>query len=292
MKRILLAGCAAMAIGGPAAWDASADMITDWHYALDSLNDGSGGASYEYLAMATRQQGNQLVFALSTNMPLTGNTAGNGGTLNQSIAHGDLWLNFTGQPLTSASDFNDPGVFAVRFSAANDSLGNTPATPNATLGLFGDITPAALATSNRGYKTLQAYLNAGYGRQSGAMGDLESSTLDVVPYLGNGVMQTHVAAGTWLSDVALLDAAELASAGLDFAQFGSGYVGTQVFGFAIDAGSLPVSEFTAHLLMECTNDGIAIESATVPEPATVALAGLAAATVLYDRPRQRRRSRA
>jgi hypothetical protein len=262
--------------------------FNNWNYALDSINDGSGGSAYEYLAIAYQQHDGLLTFALSTNMPVTGNT--HSGVLNGTVSHGDLFLNFSDHNLATAADFNDPNVFAIRFSSNNDSLGNTPDNPNHDTGLFSDVQAVGVATSNVGYDTLQAYLNHGFARTTGAMGDLNSSVDDVVPYLGNGAMLNVMGSGSKIGDVQLLNGDDLLTSGLDFSHFGSQYVGSQVFGFSVDATALPVGDFTANLFMECINDGIGLHGATtssnVPEPGT-SMTLLTAAVAALTRRRNR-----
>ncbi|MHB1155564.1 MAG: PEP-CTERM sorting domain-containing protein [Phycisphaerales bacterium] len=252
-------------------------LHNNWTYALDSTNDGSGGSSYEMLAIAYKQVGSQLFFAFSSNMPITGNAES--GARNGYISPGDLFLNFSNHNLDSAADFNDPAVFAVRFSQYNDSLGNQKSHgsfTNTTLGLFSGITPVSMSSNNEGYSTLQAYINAGHGKNYKSMGDLQSTVNDVVPYLGNGAMFTNISAGTRDSGISLLNNSQLVTDGIDFAHFGSNYAGSEIYGLVVDASTLPAGNFTAHLLEECSNDGIAVfgnvtGGSDVPEPATVAL---------------------
>ncbi|MFA7235335.1 MAG: PEP-CTERM sorting domain-containing protein [Phycisphaeraceae bacterium] len=252
-------------------------LHNNWTYALDSTSDGSGGSSYELLGIAYKQVGSQLFFAFSSNMPVTGNSESN--ARNGYISPGDLFLNFSTHNLDSAADFSDPAVFAVRFSAYNDSLGNKKSHghfTNTTLGLYSDITPVSMSSSNEGYSTLQAYINAGHGENQKSMGDLQSTVNDVVPYLGNGAMLTNISAGTRDAGITLLNDSQLVTDGIDFTHFGSQYAGSEIYGFVLDASTLPAGNFTAHYLEECSNDGIAIlgnipGGSDVPEPATVAL---------------------
>src|SRR6185436_2603878 len=110
--------------------------------------------------------------ALSSGMPLGGIPWG--GTRNGNIAYGDLFLNFSSHNLDTPGEFNDPNVFAIRFDAANDSLGNLGGS-NTTLGLFANVTPIDLMLQNSGYGSLQQYYNYGFGAASGAMGDLSTT---------------------------------------------------------------------------------------------------------------------
>lgn len=273
---VLLAGIAVLAVG---VSDAGAGTLYNgWNYAIDSFTDGSGGASYEERGLAFRQSGSTGYFAINGGMPLTGVVVNN--ARNGSIAPGDLYLNFSSHNLDTQAEFNDPGVFGIRFASGNDSLGNVGGS-NTTLGLFKGLSVVDLASpQNQGYDRLQDYYNAGYSRATANMGDL-STTAEVINYLGNGDMYPNIERATKISDIVLLSQVALANLGLDFGHFGA--LGPQTFGFSFDLAALPGGKFTAHFFEECINDGIALKAAMVPEPGTLVLLGVALAGLAFRR---------
>lgn len=268
------------------AGSAQAAILHDgWFYAIDAQNDGSGGSIYEARGLAYKVDGNELIFAVSTMLGLGGQASG--GVRNGLINNGDLFLNFTGGNLTSAAAFQQSGVYGIRFDGANDSLGNQGGN-NPTIGLFSNLSVGTFATNNNGWSSLQAYINAGFGRTQKAMGDLQSTLADVVPYVGNGQILANITQGTQIGGITPLTRAQLT--GIDFGHFAADPSGNHVFGFSVDRTLLPTGTFTAHFFEECGNDGAALMGENpVPEPGT--LLALAVGGVGLCR-RRFRRSRA
>lgn len=281
MKRGWLgaAAVACCAIGAGAAAPSGAQLYNGWQYAIDSLNDGSGGSGYEVRGLAYQFVGNTARFAISSNMQPGG--IAEAAARNGRISLGDLFLNFSGSNLNTAAAFSNPNVLAVRFDGTNDSLGNLNGS-NTTTGVFTNVTAASFTTANHGYASLQAYVDAGFGRNTDAMGDLESSTGDVKSYLSSGTMYPNISSGTYAGGITLLDRSILTNAyGLDFAHFGANTAGAGVYGFEFGRSLLPTGSFTAHFFEECINDGVAIKgvalpNSSVPEPSAMALMGMGA----------------
>jgi hypothetical protein len=274
-------------------------IVGGWNYAIDSQNDGSGGAEgFEYRALAFQELGGRDYFAISSGMPINGINWS--GALNNNVGHGDLFINFSSHNLDSAAKYNDPNVFAVRFDSTNDSLNNV-GTSNTTIGLFKNVTVTSLTTQNDGYSSLQQYYNSGFGRSVGAMGDL-SSTTDVINYFGNGTMYPTMKSGTKIGDISLLTRSDLNLLGLNFGQFGADPAGNNVFGFSFSESLVPEEKFTADLFFECMNDGVAIQglnalddvtiqAINAPEPGSLVLWAIAGTCLAAWAQRRRRATR-
>ena len=236
-RTILMSGISLAIVAGAGTAHA-ADFYNGWYYAIDSQNDGSGGVGYEHRGLAFTTVGHYMVFALSSGMPLGGTASGS--SVNGSQANGEMFLNFSSHNLDTQAKFTDANVFAVRFDANNDSLGNVGGS-NPTLGLFGDISVFSAPPTNNGYGSLQQYINAGFGRNPDAMGDLEDSSGDVTYYLSNGTQYTNISEGRYMGGVLSLTRGDLNTVGLDFGHFGADPSGNNVYGFAID-GNLRLGE--------------------------------------------------
>lgn len=175
----------------------------DWHYTLDSANDGVAsnvlGTSYEIFGMAYRELPNEILIVLNSNMPITGNPSS--GALNGTVAHGDLFIDLTDLGFELASLTNT--LFAVRYSAANDS--NAP-----TLGVYKNVSAKSVAGVNRGFASLTAYINK-VNALGGTVtiGDLPANQNYYNPALNLNVINN----GDYAGPISFLDAADLAVEG-------------------------------------------------------------------------------
>jgi hypothetical protein len=258
-----LAGWAAVCLTPPAS---AASLRGNWSYAIDSFNDGYGGgtigsrSAYEMSGIAISQQNGKFYVALNGNMPITGVASDD--ALDGNIGWGDLLLNFTGNPLASAS--SSGSLLGVRFAPTNNS--GAP-----SLGVYQGVTAQSVTATNNGFASYIAYNSAvqGVGGTS-TMADLSATA----PYLTpSGSILNSIGSGTKVGDIEALSAADLVDLGLNFAAFNA--TGSQTIGFSFDQSLLPAGDFIATLLAECGNDGMAIQAAAVPEPTS--MAGLALA---------------
>jgi hypothetical protein len=223
-----------------------------WNYTYDSHNDSIasvngvrriGGTFYEIYGTGYKVDNDSFIFGVSTNLPREGRYTGpylNGYPIqNNSIALGDLIMNFTGASLDAANG----GLFGIRFAPNNDAgVSGT--------GLFENVSAISKANQNAGWQSdpyRRTVQNAGGNPTHGAL-----SVHD--PYFGsNPYIPTVIGGGVKLADIDLLDSFGLQQAGFNTGMFG----GSHTFGFKLDRSSLPVGDFIASLFYECFNDGTA-----------------------------------
>lgn len=243
---------------------ASAFSLNGWDYALGEYNNGVtlnqvGGGVFEIYGIAIKDTGSQMTIAVNANLPLTGQ---------QGITYGDLFFNFTGQSFKAASDAAQ--LFGVRFVGAESDSGAP------TIGLYSNVMAKNVSATNSGFVNLQAYSLLVQGNDR--WGDMNVRD----PYfagqdIGNWTVLNAIGTGTKISEIDLLTAAALTPEGLDFAQF-PGVAGSQTIGVRFDKPSqFGIGRYVASLMAECANDGIVIQSESVPEPTT--MAGLGSASV-------------
>ena len=245
----------------------AATLGPTWTYAPDAIGDGSVGVIYDIRGIAMSVQDNRVLVALTGGMSLAGDltvSQARGGNINW----GDLFFNFSGGSFSSVQS----NLYGVRFSKANDT---TVAT-----GVYSKVTTTSVSEVNVGYSSLNQYYNSGF-ESPNTLGTALATRSAATNYFGsNSQIQTSIAAGTRIGDVALLTAADLGAKGLDFGSAAGG----QTFGFSFAQSLLPSGSFLANIFLECGNDGIAIAAdtpaAAVPEPTTLAGTAIGIATLL------------
>lgn len=229
-----------------------------WTVMQDNAYDSSGGRNkFELFGLAYKQVGDNLQFAINSNMLLGGSHY-----IDRQVGYGDLILNFGGTQ------------YGVRFDGANESgVSGT--------GLYGNITRKDVTKNNYGYTSQKAYANA-VSNERFYGDDRDATFFANTAWRSSGNM---MASGTELSALTMLGSDSLFS----FADaFGAGSpIGTQTFGFSVTRTADMLGEFTMELLLECINDGVALTASVaepsnteVPEPAgllsllALAMAGL------------------
>ncbi|MDB9312562.1 PEP-CTERM sorting domain-containing protein [Spirulina sp. CS-785/01] len=279
------------------------ELYNDWNYGIDRFNDGSGGSLYNYKGLAFTETEDNFIFALSGGLNYNEVSDTN-------LTHGDLFLNFSGGDFDTANGTDS--LLAVKF-APNDT--------NLEAGLYKDVTAgdlnqfADIDHAGESYSSLDHYYDFGWGRDGGNVNKVTNTfgtdlatrqeTYDYFysdevaanPTRNNTTLMNAIKSGTKVGDVSMLDKATLnGQYGLDFGHFNA--VGSDVFGISLDKsmleGVLPggITEFMAHTILECGNDGVALagamdipeEEQDVPEP--TALLGLGSLGLLLVKGRK------
>ncbi|MGK7927728.1 MAG: PEP-CTERM sorting domain-containing protein [Spirulina sp.] len=245
-----------------------------WNYGIDSFEDGSGGITYEYKGLAVTETSDKLIFAVSGGL--------NYNESSRDFAHGDLILNFSGKDATTASV--EKSLLAVKFAPVNDT--------NFSVGLYkdvevGDINDFVGINPSGYYDSLKHYYNKGFNKPNTYGTDLPTS-LDTYKYFygetvannptnANTPFLSAMKSGNRIDGISMLDRVTLEDDyDLDFLNFNA--VGSAVFGFEIEKSSLQevlpggINNFMASLILECGNDGVALEGEVkipVPEPSMI-----------------------
>ncbi|NES67949.1 MAG: PEP-CTERM sorting domain-containing protein [Okeania sp. SIO2D1] len=242
-------------------------LYNGWHYTLDSPNDSIGenqvgGTIYEIGGMAYTTTDTEVIFAFKSNLPLGGTSSSY--AQDGHVAWGDLFLNFSGQNLDTAS--NNALLQAIRFR------------PGGETGIYNNVIAKDVAYENGlllSDRSLQGYNNYVISKGGNPnMGDLGAND----PYFNqNYHVQNVIASGNKIGDINLIN--DFSGLGLDFGFIGA--TGTNIIGFSVARSLLPTGDFLAHLAMECDNDVIAmygnletivtepVEPESTPEPQTV-----------------------
>jgi hypothetical protein len=270
---VVVAG--ALAMTGQQAAQAGT-LHNGWNYSIDSFKDGTEGGTigqnskFEFYGMAYKQIGNQVVFAINSNLAKTGYNYGSAAGGN--IGYGDLMLDFTGQGNLNGANGS---LQAVHF-ANNDG--------NNSMGVYDGVTAKSVTTANSGYGTTNSHTaTVSYLGGTASYGEMASNTSYID---GNASALNVIESGTYKGGITALN--DLSGLGLDFGHFNA--TGTQTFGFSIDKSLLKKGSFIASLFAECGNDGLVLTGAIVPEPS--AMIGLTAVGLMAGASQLRKRRRA
>ncbi len=270
----------------------AAELYKGWNYSIDAVNDGSGGSAYDIRGIAIKEEGDQIIVALTGGASVAGvaySSARNG-----NIGWGDMFFNFSGKSFAEANASGS--LFGVRFAGTNDSGA-------ASVGVYSNVKATSVALANSGYSSLQQYYDHGFNsNDQKAQGDLNTRA-DVKNYYGNngtGPINNVISAGTKVGEVSSLTSTVLAAAGLDFGHFAASGSQTFAFSFSKSAFGNSLGAYIANVFMECGNDGTAIKSsftagggnpAQAPEPAEIAGTALAVLGFAGMKLRQRRQGK-
>ncbi len=236
-------------------------MCEDWDFVKDSFTDGTaiekrvngkggvswatiyGGNQFEIYGMALKQEGNDILVAINTNIPLQGNDlsefiAAEGLTLTDNlIGLGDLILNFEGTKYGVHFTNNDAGV--------------------QEFGVYTNISTKDVTASNIGWSSLTKYRK--YVTDAGKTPSLGDVTFDE-GYFNlagkNTYGQIVIDKGTKIADIQMLDSAKLPN----FATAFGTAVGQYTHGFKFTKTAQMTGDVTAHLFAECFNDGVALKT--------------------------------
>lgn len=240
-------------------------MCEDWDFVKDSFNDGTaiekwvnkkgvvswpvtyGGNQFEIYGMAVKQEGNDILVAINTNIPLQGNdlsefiasqnwSASKKPTDNL-IGLGDLILNFEGTKYGVHFANNDAGV--------------------QEFGVYTDISTKDVTAKNIGWSSLASYqqgiTKAGKTPSLGNV-DFEDGYFNLAGK--NTYGQIVLDKGTKIADIHMLDSKKLP----DFATTFGTAVGQYTYGFKFTKTAQMIGDVTAHLFAECFNDGVALKT--------------------------------
>jgi hypothetical protein len=267
-----------------------------WNYGIDSFRDGISrgdlGGVFEMYGLGIKQDGETIYVGLDARLPITGEPRA--GTLN-GIAWGDLFFNFTGNPLLNAQG----NLFGVRFASNNDAS----VTP---LGLYRNVTGRNVTSLNNGFASYAAH-----AQEAISLGGLpafgELTDAEARGYTNNASWNV-IGAGQQIVDSVFeaLDGAALSALGFDLngalggvlpAQSPTYGATRQTLGFKFTRGEGMVGDFIAHVFAECLNDGIAVRGNFTPEgdqpkstPEPLSLLGLVGVGAALGARSQRKKS--
>ncbi|MEH2066863.1 MAG: XDD3 family exosortase-dependent surface protein [Nostoc sp.] len=254
---------------------ATAGQLSDgWNYSIDSFQDGSGGSVFDIKGMAVKDSGDKVYVALTGGMPLGGTTDPDdywnpGHSVH--IGWSDLFFNFSGKDFQTASQSSQ--LFGVRFADYDNSLAT---------GVYQGVQAKSITTQHGGYSNLKWYYDWGWGQNNTQGTDL-ATTQDVYNYYyksdvaqnptwDNTPILNAIGSGTKVGNISMLNAQQLNTAGLNFANFSAS--GDYTIGFSFDKSLIGEGNYVTNIFLECGNDGIALKGdlKSVPEsPGTIGL---------------------
>ncbi|WP_176329792.1 XDD3 family exosortase-dependent surface protein [Thioflexithrix psekupsensis] len=270
---------------------AQACPVTPWQTVVDSTNDASeaiggktvfGGNGFEVYSLSMKQVGEEVTVVIRTNLPLEGLNYGG-----KNISWGDLMLDFSANaqggkvfemkmPKATKQNPNPvmpkSGVYAVRFSAANDS-------GVSELGLYDVISNKSVVSSNYGWSSLKNYLDNAKVDFSGnpvvpSLGHVSIDNSYFANFDKGGKVPTSIVAGNFLGGLgepnldAMDDFDHTTPAGVVFDKRSAMYGVTmkdgnppELYTIAFSFTRTPemTGAFTAYLFTECMNDGVALK---------------------------------
>lgn len=232
----------------PGAWEYAADASNDSTFGINYTNIAVGGVDntgefadkwykFEIFGMAVKQDRDTVYVAFNTNLPTTGLV--NTDAKDDHIGWGDVLFNFGGNN------------YGVHFAA------NQSGVPS--VGLYKDVNTKDVTSDNVGWKHLRSYRrHLNNNGVEGSLGDLPIDTT-YFPQSDERSVPMVMTSGTKVeADFEMLDAEDLEAMGLDFESNIPDSSGKYTFGFKFDRTDDMVGEFTAHVFIECLNDGIAL----------------------------------
>lgn len=285
LVKSILATASVAVLAAFSATPASAFSLgSDWNYTIDSFKDGTDGgtvgntSAYEIYGMAMRNSGGRISIALNSNLGVGGNYSY--GATGNNIAWGDIFFNFSGNNLQTASGSSQ--LYGLHFATGNDA-GVTGA------GIYSSVQGKSVMQYNNGYQTVSDYQSSVPGTktstgESGVVGYGDMTNSEAKTYLtgssdGSNEVVNVIKTGTKVGDITALGADELLSLGSAFKTLG----GSKVFGFSFAETLLPKGSMVVSALIECMNDSIiakvniptTTDTQATPEPLTMLAAGAA-----------------
>ncbi|OCQ92349.1 XDD3 family exosortase-dependent surface protein [Limnothrix sp. PR1529] len=254
-------------------------VYNDWNYGIDSFKDGvsgSLGGLFEMYGFGIKQDGETIYVGIDARLPITGQL--DNGALNKSITWGDMFFNFSGNPLLNAQG----NLFGVRFASTNDSAVKP-------LGLYSQVSGKNVASQNRGfasYADQSKYVTGAKG--IAGMGELTDAEAKV--YFKDASLNV-ISKGQQVVESVFesLDSTTLSALGFNLngalngakpPESNANGAKRQTFGFKFTRGEGMVGDFVAHVFAECLNDGMAVRGNLAPKPEPtpepISLLGLAA----------------